>query len=75
MAELIDISDRHRHGFGARPPQVMSLREVARLANIHVATLYRRLRDGTGPRITVVTPGRKGVTDSDYAAWIEGCAK
>jgi predicted DNA-binding transcriptional regulator AlpA len=83
MAEIIEISDHNRHQRGRARAlhdaiplnRVRSIRETAEIAGISVATLYRRLKDGTGPRITSVTPGRRGVTDHDREAWLEGCAK
>ncbi len=82
-AEIIDIADRNR---GARrhidildrappPNAVRTMQETAALASISVATLKRLIKDGMGPRVTQVSPRRKGVTDLDRVAWLEGCAK
>jgi len=86
MAEIIDITGRNRHERRsaaalhetATPPspnRVRSMKETAELAGISIATLYRRIADGTGPRITRMSPRRRGVTDRDRETWLEGCAK
>jgi hypothetical protein len=57
------------------PNRVRSLQETAELANISLETLRRRIKDGTGPRVTSMSPRRKGVTDRDREAWLEACAE
>jgi len=86
MSELDYHPNRHerrraaaleRQGLDDAPPlnRVRSLRETAELANISLATLRRRIKDGTGPRVTSMSARRKGVTDRDREAWLEGCAE
>jgi predicted DNA-binding transcriptional regulator AlpA len=53
---------------------VRSLREAAAAAGISIATLRRRVADGTGPVIVRMSPRRVGVRDSDFVAWLDGCA-
>ena len=82
MAELIDHnSNRHERRRtealeqAALPNRVRSLQETASLANISLATLRRRIKDGAGPQVTSMSPRRKGVTDRDREAWLEACAE
>jgi hypothetical protein len=58
-----------------QPNRVRSLHETAELAGISLATLRRRIGDGTGPRVTAVSKRRKGVTDRDREIWLEECAE
>jgi predicted DNA-binding transcriptional regulator AlpA len=53
---------------------VRSLRETAAAAGISIATLRRRVADGTGPVIVRMSARRIGVRDSDFVAWLDGCA-
>jgi len=66
--------DRPQGSTGPSPNRVRSLRETAELVNISLATLRRRIKDGTGPRVTSMSTRRKGVTDRDRDAWLEECA-
>ena len=54
--------------------KVRSIREAAELANVSVATLRRRIADGTGPRVVRMSTRRVGVRDSDFAAWLDQCS-
>jgi predicted DNA-binding transcriptional regulator AlpA len=79
MSEM-NLSNRHERRRAAAleraalPNRVRSLQETAELANISLATLRRRIKDGTGPRVTSMSTRRKGVTDRDRDAWLEECA-
>ncbi len=88
MTELIDSNfNRHERRRAAaleqpsnvatapQPNRVRSFQETAELAGISVATLRRRIKDGTGPVVTQMSPRRKGVTDRHRELWLEGCAR
>jgi predicted DNA-binding transcriptional regulator AlpA len=77
MAEIIDISsDQHRRLAALlnapRPNRMRSIAETAQILGIHVATLYRMIAAGTGPRVTRVSPNRRGISDYDREIWLEG---
>jgi uncharacterized protein (DUF2342 family) len=79
MAELNrSFSNRHERRAAvleAPPNRVQSLQRTAQLSNISLATLRRRIKDGTGPRVTAMSPRRRGVTDRHREAWLESCAE
>jgi predicted DNA-binding transcriptional regulator AlpA len=54
--------------------RVRSFREAAAAAGISLATLRRRIADGTGPRVVRVSVRRVGIRDRDFAAWLDQCA-
>jgi hypothetical protein len=66
--------DRPQGSTGPSPNRVRSLKETAEIAGISLATLRRQMKEGKGPRITSISTRRKGVTDRDREAWLEGCA-
>jgi predicted DNA-binding transcriptional regulator AlpA len=66
---------RSTHSRAALGHCVRSLREVAAATGISIATLRRRVADGTGPVIVRMSPRRVGVRDSDFVAWLDACAK
>jgi predicted DNA-binding transcriptional regulator AlpA len=51
--------------------RVVSLNETARTAGISIATLRRRIADGSGPRLVRVTERRVGVRVRDLRAWLD----
>jgi predicted DNA-binding transcriptional regulator AlpA len=87
MSEL-DLSNRHERRRAAALERretdnvttavplnrVRSFPETAEICGISLATLRRRIKDGTGPRVTSMSERRKGVTDRDRNAWLEECA-
>ena len=88
MTELIDRDfNRHERRRAAalerqssantapQPNRVRSFQETAELAGISVATLRRRIKDGTGPVVTQMSLRRKGVTDRHREVWLEECAR
>jgi predicted DNA-binding transcriptional regulator AlpA len=78
MAEIIDISDRHNSEARNRyapPTRVRSMREAAVLAGVSIATLYRVIASGDGPRTVRMSPRRRGITDHDLCDWLEARAK
>jgi predicted DNA-binding transcriptional regulator AlpA len=50
---------------------VMTLAEFAMAAGISIATVRRRIADGTGPRIVHLSARRIGVRVRDYRAWLD----
>jgi predicted DNA-binding transcriptional regulator AlpA len=50
---------------------VLTLKEAARIASISVATLRRRIADGTGPAIVRPSIRRVGVRLSALAEWLD----
>lgn len=53
MAEIINFTDRRNSETPNRyvaPTQVRSMREAAALAGVSIATLYRAIANGDGPR-------------------------
>jgi predicted DNA-binding transcriptional regulator AlpA len=54
--------------------RVRSLRETAAMAGVSLATLRRRIADGTGPRVTRVSERRVGIRDRDREVWLDRCA-
>jgi predicted DNA-binding transcriptional regulator AlpA len=84
MAEIINIADQARPKRRYRiavpsdappPDRVRSLREVAQLANVSLATLRRLIKTGRGPRVVKISDRRSGVTDLDFLTWLEGRGK
>jgi predicted DNA-binding transcriptional regulator AlpA len=53
----------------ARPERVFTLREVAKLTTLSLATLRRTIKAGDGPRVIRLSPRRLGVRESDFAVW------
>jgi len=51
--------------------RVVSLPETARAAGISIATLRRRIADGSGPRLVRVSERRVGVRIRDLKAWLD----
>jgi prophage regulatory protein len=51
--------------------RVMTLAEFAAAAGISIATVHRRIADGTGPRTIRLSERRLGVRVRDYRAWLD----
>jgi predicted DNA-binding transcriptional regulator AlpA len=72
-----DVGQRHLDESAPLPlipaNRVRSLRETADAAGISLATLRRRIADGTGPRLTRMSQRRIGVTDRNREAWLAAC--
>jgi predicted DNA-binding transcriptional regulator AlpA len=51
------------------------MRATAELAGISIATLYRVIASGDGPRTVRMSPRRRGITDHDLADWLEARAR
>ena len=78
MGEIIDFTDLHRpeaRNRYAPPTRVRSMREAAALAGVSIATLYRVIASGDGPRTVRMSPRRRGITDHDLAGWLEARSK
>lgn len=78
MAEIIDIAERRSQEARNRyapPTRVRSMREAAALAGVSIATLYRVIASGDGPRTVRMSPRRRGITDHDLADWLEARAR
>jgi predicted DNA-binding transcriptional regulator AlpA len=75
MAEIININDRRGpEPCYVAPTRVRSMREAAALAGISIATLYRAIANGHGPRTIRMSPRRRGILEHDLTAWLESCA-
>ena len=61
VSELIISSD----------DRVVSLIAAAQTADVSLATLRRRIADGSGPRIVRVTERRVGIRVRDLKAWLD----
>jgi predicted DNA-binding transcriptional regulator AlpA len=78
MAEIIDIAERRSQEARNRyapPTRVRSMREAAALAGVSIATLYRVIASGDGPRTVRMSPRFRGITDHDLADWLEARAR
>jgi excisionase family DNA binding protein len=78
MAEIVNITDRYKsgaHDCYIPPPRVRSMREAASLAGISIATLYRAIANGEGPRTVRMSPRRRGIRERDLEAWLEARTK
>jgi predicted DNA-binding transcriptional regulator AlpA len=53
------------------PLRVVSEREAAKILNLSVDTLRRRVRDGSGPARIVLSERRVGYRRSALAAWLD----
>jgi prophage regulatory protein len=51
--------------------RVRSLSETAAAAGISLATLRRRIADGTGPRVVRLSTRRVGIRESDFGQWLD----
>jgi predicted DNA-binding transcriptional regulator AlpA len=53
---------------------VLTLREAARICSVSVATLRRRIADGTGPAVVRPSARRIGIRASHLMAWLDRAA-
>ena len=51
--------------------RVLSLREIAEMSNISLATLRRQIKRGQGPTITKVGLRKRGVRLQHARAWLD----
>jgi predicted DNA-binding transcriptional regulator AlpA len=50
---------------------IIPLSEIAHASDLSMATLRRRIADGTGPQITKTSERRLGVRGSHYREWLD----
>jgi predicted DNA-binding transcriptional regulator AlpA len=56
--------------------RIFPLSEIADASNLSIATLRRRIADGTGPKVTQTSERRIGVRGRHYREWLDTqCAK
>lgn len=60
---------------GNRSNRVRSLREAAEVLGISVATLRRRIADGTGPHLLRLSIPRVGILERNLDAWVDRCGQ
>jgi predicted DNA-binding transcriptional regulator AlpA len=67
------MPDREHHSIPSTEDndRVMSLPEFARDCGLSLATVRRRIADGTGPRIVRLSPRRVGVRVRDRRHWLD----
>jgi predicted DNA-binding transcriptional regulator AlpA len=53
--------------------EIIDLRESARIANISLSTLRRRIDAGDGPAVTRMSVRRVGVRWGALRAWLQKC--
>ena len=53
----------------AHVDRILTLDEFAELNSISPMTLYRSIRRGDGPKVIKVSLRRRGIRESDGAAW------
>jgi predicted DNA-binding transcriptional regulator AlpA len=51
--------------------EIIDLRESARIANISISTLRRRIDAGDGPAVTRMSPRRVGIRWCVLRAWLK----
>lgn len=54
-----------------RLSKILRKREAATVAGISQRGLERLIRDGEGPVVTELSPGRIGISEADLAAWLK----
>jgi len=69
MVSMLQTSD------GNRSNRVRSIREAAEVLGISVATLRRRIADGSGPRVLRLSIRRVGILERDLDAWVDRCGQ
>jgi predicted DNA-binding transcriptional regulator AlpA len=51
--------------------RIIPLAEVADASDLSIATLRRRIADGTGPKITKISERRIGVRGRHFREWLD----
>jgi predicted DNA-binding transcriptional regulator AlpA len=64
-------AEKTPHPLVAADDVVLTLLECAKAVGLSLATLRRRIADGTGPRITRLSDRRLGVRIRHYKAWLD----
>lgn len=49
--------------------RLLTLPEAAEVCGVHADTLRRRIRDGSGPRVTQISDRRIGITVGNLRRW------
>jgi predicted DNA-binding transcriptional regulator AlpA len=55
--------------------EIIDLRESARIANISLSTLRRRIDAGDGPAVTRMSARRVGIRWGALRAWLQKCER
>lgn len=63
MPDITPVSDFYEN-------RILSLTDVARLANLSLSTLRREIQRGTGPKTIKISCRRVGVRQADVRLWL-----